>query len=399
MASHQIERTQYLEQLDMFRDKTNTVKIITGVRRCGKSTLLDQYSNRLTASGVPKKNIFRMNLESAEFYDLVDYKALTEHIYSNISKNERYYVFLDEIQRVAGWERTVNSIMVDMDVDLYITGSNSHLLSSELSTYLTGRYTSVNMLPFSFKEFLELHSDSEKKPEDLLWLFITYGGFPSVDPTEGDTFARRNIQDLYSSIVMWDVVSRGDIRNPSELGRLIRHMMINIGNPTSIRKIVAEMGDIHRETVEKYLSLIEEAFILYRAEKYDLKSTALHPTPKYYSVDQGLRNMALGYDLSDLGRIVENIVFLELIRRGFGVTVGKWGAKEIDFVATSPLGEREYIQVCYDINAENVKEREMGALRNITDSFPKTVISMHPPISYVTDDGIRVVNLMDWLLR
>ncbi len=173
-----------------------------------------------------------MNLESAEFFDIVDHRALTDHIYSKVPSDQRYYVFLDEIQRVDGWERSVNALLVDRDADVYITGSNSHLLSSELSTFLTGRYTTVNMLPLSFKEFRELHSDKGMTDAELFWKFLTYGGFPSADPMEGDAFARRNLQDLYSSIVFWDVISRGDVRNTGELNRLITYMMINVGIPS-----------------------------------------------------------------------------------------------------------------------------------------------------------------------
>ena len=398
MTLHQVLRRTYLDRLDMFRDKTHIVKVITGVRRCGKSTLLDQYITKLIAEGVPESSIFRVNLESAEYYQIKKYHDLTEYLYSRIPAEEKCYIFLDEIQRVEEWERSVNALLVDRNADIYVTGSNSHLLSSELSTFLTGRYTTIKMLPLSFAEFCELHSDSGMDNTRLFWLFLTYGGFPGVDPLEGDTHTRSNLQDMYSSIILWDIIARSEIRNTEELNRLMHYMMINVGNPTSVRSIVNGMGDIHRETVEKYLALAEQAFVLYRADRFDLKNNALQPAPKYYAVDQGLRNMALGFDLSGIGCILENMVYLELIRRGYHVTIGKWNAKEIDFTASLSDGKKEYIQVCYDINADT-KEREIAPLRNISDSFPKMVLTMNPPISYVTDEGIIVKNIIEWLLE
>jgi uncharacterized protein len=227
---------------------------------------------------------------------------------------------------------------------------------------------------------------------------MKYGGFPGIDPMRGDDTVRSSLRDLYSSIVLWDIVSRGTIKNIPELDRLMRYMMMNAGNPISVRSIANNSEGIHRDTVDRYLGLMEDAYILYCVDRYDLKGTALHPSPKYYPVDQGLRNMALDYDLSDVGRILENIVYLELIRRGCRVTVGKWGAKEVDFVAVGD-GRKAYYQVCYDINLEGTKERELSPLRGINDSFPKNVLVMNPSKGYVTNDGINVVNVIDWLLN
>jgi len=330
---------------------------------------------------------------------VADAVSLSKHIMGLIPKDGgRSYVFLDEVQRVPEWERSVNALMVDVDADIYITGSNSKLLSSELTTYLTGRYVRIDMLPLSFSEFCELHSDAGKDVHRLFDMFMEYGGFPGVDPMRGDDAVRSSLRDLYSSIVLWDVVSRGNIKNIQELDRLMKHMMINAGNPVSVRGLSNDMGGIHRDTVDRYLGLMEDAYILYRADRYDLKGTALHPSPKYYPVDQGLRNMALDYDLSDIGRVLENIVYLELIRRGLRVTVGKWDAKEIDFVAVGN-GKKEYFQVCYDINLEDTREREFSPLRSVRDSFPKNVLVMNPSKGYVTQDGINVINVIDWLLN
>jgi len=398
MVTSEVERTLYLDRLDLFRDRTKIVKTITGVRRCGKSTLMRQHIRRLISSGISEKMIIHLDLESSSAYKLGNYTDLSNYLNEKMVDDGRYYVFLDEIQEVDGWERAINALMVDTDADIYITGSNSRLLSSELSTYLTGRFTQINMLPLSFKEFRELHS-SIGDDRTLFDMFMAYGGFPGADPTAGDAFTRTSLKDLYSSILFWDVVTRGGVRNSNELDRLMRYMMINVGNPVSIRNIVDGMGNIHRSTVEHYLDLMERSFLLYRADRFDLRGNALNPSPKYYAVDQGLRNMSLDYDISDVGRTLENIVYLELLRRGYRVSVGKWNAKEVDFVAVGPDGRTEYFQVSYDINLENTRERELDPLRGIKDSFPKTVLVMHPSTSSVTVDGINITNVMEWLLN
>jgi Predicted ATPase (AAA+ superfamily) len=348
---------------------------------------------------VPKGNIIHLNLESSDFYKIKDHEDLSSYIKKQMSDTGRHYIFLDEIQEVKNWEKTVNALMIDSDSDIYITGSNSRMLSSELSTYLTGRFTTISMLPLSFKEFTEMNSYAGYGVRDLFELFTVYGGFPGADPVRGDAFARTSLKDLYSSILFWDVASRGDVRNNSELDRLMKYMMINIGNPISVNGITKGMGDINRATVEKYLRLMEQSFMLYRADRFDLRGTSLNPSPKYYAVDQGIRNMLLGFDTSDVGRILENVVFLELIRRGNEVMIGKWDAKEVDFVASLPEGGKEYFQVCYDINLEDTRERELSPLRGIKDSFPKTVLVMHPLLSSVTSEGIRIKNVVDWLLE
>lgn len=400
MTIHEIERKIYLKDLEAFRDKTDYVKVITGVRRCGKSTLMNQFMRYLVSTGVPQDHIIHLNMESSEMMGITDAVSFSDHLMKLIPKDkERSYVLLDEVQRVSEWERSVNALMVDTDADIYITGSNSKLLSSELTTYLTGRYVRINMFPLSFSEFYEFHNGSGKDTRELFELYMKYGGFPGIDPTDGDDVVRSSLRDLYSSIVLWDVVSRGNVKNIQEFDRLMRYMMINVGNPISIRSIASNMNDIHRETVDRYIGLMEDAYILYRADRYDLKGTALQPSPKYYCVDHGLRNMALDYDLSDIGRIMESIVYLELLRRGARVTVGKWDAKEIDFVAVYNDGNKAYYQVCYDINLEDTKEREFSPLRGIKDSFPKNVLVMHPYTGYVTHDGINVINIMDWLLK
>ena len=393
----QVERRGYLQFLEMFRDDTRLIKVITGVRRCGKSTLLDQFIKKLLDSSVKEEEILRMNLESSEFMALETAAALAENVYARVPRQGRFYIFLDEIQRVEGWEKTVNSLLVDTEADIYITGSNSHLLSTELSTYLTGRYVSVQMLPLSFAEYKELRG-AGRNDQELFRDYLEYGGFPLVDPSLGKTAVTSILQDLYNSIIFQDVVSRGNIRNTGELLRLVSYMMFNIGNISSLRKITEGLGDVHRNTVEKYLGLLEEACVLYRADRFDLRSTALNPLPKYYAVDPGLRNIAAGFSSADRGRVLENVVYLELLRRGYQVTVGKWDAQEVDFVASRPMAGKEYYQVCYGFLQESTEERELAPLQAIKDNFPKTVLTMDPWGSSTTRDGILIRNVVEWLL-
>lgn len=392
-----VERSEYLEKLEMFRDDTNFIKVIMGVRRCGKSTLLDQYMERLKGLGVREDEILRMNLESAEFDHIEDYRDLKEYIYPRVPKNGRFYIFLDEIQRVKEWEKIANALMVDTEADIYITGSNSQLLSTELSTYLTGRYISIRMLPLSFKEYRELRGNG-RNDNEVFEDYMKYGGFPAINPAGGETSVVSMLQDLYNSVVYQDVVSRGNIRNTGELERLVKYMMFNIGNPTSLRNI-SEESSINRSTVERYLDLLEEACIVYKANRFDLKSTALNPTPKYYAVDTGLRNISIGFPSADKGRVLENIVYLELLRRGYRVTVGKWDSKEVDFVVDKLTVGREYFQVCYNVYQEETQNRELTPLKLIQDNFPKTILTMNAGKPSVTKDGILVKDVMRWLLN
>ncbi|NLL95301.1 MAG: ATP-binding protein [Thermoplasmatales archaeon] len=396
MARKLVERKRYLKILDHFKDDNRFIKVITGVRRCGKSTLLAQHIDKLKGSGVSDGEILSLNLESSDCDDIVDHRDLSELIYGKVPRKGRFYLFLDEVQRVENWEKTVNALMVDTEADIYITGSNSRLLSSELSTYLTGRYVSINMFPLSFGEYLELYPT-----EDVAASFdryLLYGGFPGLERSD-DTFLRTSLRDLLDSIVFRDVVQRGDVRNVGELEKLVRFLMMNIGNPMSLGNIAKGLGGgIHRNTVEKYVDLLERACILYRADRYDIRSTALNPSPKYYSVDTGLRNSATGYASEDYGRMLENVVYLELLRRGYGVVIGKWDSKEVDFVAKKPMGGREYFQVCYSMRDEATAERELAPLRKIADNFPKTVLAMDVRVDGTTRDGIIVRDAVRWLL-
>ena len=286
--------------------------------------------------------------------------------------------------------------MSGTDADIYITGSNAHLLSSELTTYLTGRYVSIKMLPLSFGEWQELYG-SDLDDAGAIRAYMAYGGFPAVDPALGNESIRTILRDLYASIVKWDVATRGQIRNMGELDRLMVYMMHNIGNPLSLNNIVEGL-QAGRELVERYLNLMEEAFILYRADRFDIASKALSPAHKYYAVDLGLREMAVGFTQKDPGRVLENIVYLELLRRSYTVQIGKYDVREVDFVATPLTGGREYYQVCLTMLDEKTAERELSVLRAIKDNFPKTILTLDPVVRYLTEDGIAVMYVVDWLL-
>jgi len=390
-----IERTQYLDFLWEFKDQTDTAKIICGVRRCGKSTLMEQMIERLISSGVDEKNIIYIDFESAEFDFIADREDLKRYFKENLGTGITY-VLLDEVQRIKGWEVPVNALLAGTGADVYITGSNSQLLSSELSTYITGRYISIEMLPLSFKEYSELHSDRGLDKYELFDKYIRYGAFPGVNPFAGERAIRAMLDGLYASIIYKDAVMRGKIVNAAEFERVVKFMMMNIGNPISANGIATSLGNVHKTTVDKYLGLLEQCYILYKAEKYDLKSTVLSHSPKYYSVDVGLRNTSLGYGTEDYGRLMENLVYLELIRKGDRVTVGKYGDREVDFSVKTDRGT-EYYQVVYSLKEDSVRERELKALNGLRDSYPKTIISTDI-IRADLPNGIRHLNIVDFLL-
>lgn len=390
-----VERREYMKVLETFRDVKEQVKVITGVRRCGKSTLLHQYIDKLKEDGVSDDEILMMNLESSDFDNIVDYSDLGLFLRERVPKAGRFYIILDEIQRVKDWEKCVNALMVDTEADIYITGSNAHLLSTDLATYLTGRYVEIRMLPLSFKEYMEFRGDG-RNPDEVFKEYFEFGGFPGIDPNMGEQSVSVILDDLYSSIVFRDMVSRGNVRKPEELGKMVTYLMINVGNPIEVSS-VAKALHMNPRTVEKYLSIVQSACMFYRADRYDLRSAALSPTPKYYVVDPGLRNNSVGMASRDAGRVLENIVFLELKRRGYKVLIGKWDSKEVDFV-TEMKGLRAYWQVCLGYHDDRTEERELAPLRAIRDNNPKTVILMDVRGSSVTRDGIREIGITDFLL-
>lgn len=389
-----IERPAYMSELETFRDDRGHVKVLTGVRRCGKSTLLLQFMERLRKEGISEEQMLLMNLESSDFDGIKDHADLNAYLKGRVPAKGCFYLFLDEIQRVRDWEKAVNALIVDTEADIYITGSNAHLLSTDLTTYLTGRYVEVKMLPLSFREYAELRGNG-RRAEDVFREYFATGGFPGIDPALGEHAVSAMLDDLYSSIVYRDMVTRGKIRKPEELGKLVTYLMLNIGNPIGSTNIAKELH-INQRTVERYLAVAQGACLFYRADRYDLRSTALSPTPKYYVVDPGLRNNTVGMAGRDRGRVLENIVYLELRRRGYGIIVGRWDSREVDFV-TERNGRKAYWQVCMGYYDDDTETRELAPLRAIKDSNPKTIILMDYSGDTVTRDGIRELGITDFL--
>lgn len=406
-----IPRDIYMKTLLSFKDK-DMVKIVTGIRRCGKSTLLDMFSDNLLKSGVPSENIIRLNFESLKYEAINDYRALYKEVSGRMGKIGKYYVILDEVQMVSGWMRAVNSLRVDFDVDIYITGSNAYLLSSDFATLLSGRYVEIKMLPLSFREFLDFNTFEPGTSDDRKFeVYLKYGGMPSVASYD---FRQRDINvaldGIYSSVILRDVVERSKINDQALLRKLVLFMADNIGNltsPNSIGNVLVHEGDLCEgkrkknpagKTISSYITALEKAYVFYGAGRYDIKGKQyLKTQSKYYMVDTGIRNMLLGYRDVDRGYILENVIYFELLRRGYDVSIGKAGEKEIDFIAISPE-EKVYYQVTETMNSERIRERELDPLRSINDNYEKVILSMDK--SFVNSyEGIKIKNIVDFLLE
>ncbi|MBM7560880.1 ATP-binding protein [Fusibacter tunisiensis] len=397
-------RDLYLNQLIQFRDK-KLIKVITGLRRSGKSTLLSLFENHLIASGVDRKHIIRMNFESFEFDEIISYKELHAHIKERINDtNKRHYILLDEVQQVASWERVVNSLLVDANVDIYITGSNAYLLSSELSTLLSGRYVEIKMQPLSFKEYLDfLESDKEMSLPEKFNQYLEYGGLPTVvELLDNPDTIGPFLEGIYNTVLMKDVIERNGVRDAALLERILKFIAANIGSIVSTKKISDYLTSSGRkttsDTIDNYLKMLENAFIIYRANRYDLKGKMFLKTlEKYYIVDIGIRNKLTGLRNTDYGHVLENIVYLELLRRGYKVTIGKIGSLEVDFVA-SKTNEKIYYQVSATLMDEKTRARELRPLEAISDNYPKYILTMDQTV-FNDYSGIRVKNIIDFLLE
>ncbi len=396
-------RNLYLKQLIDFKDKP-LIKVVTGIRRCGKSTLLSLFEQYLLDHEVPQDHIVRMNFESIEFDDILSYRALYDYIKSKMNNsNEKYYILLDEVQQVEAWEKSINSFLVDSNVDIYITGSNAYLLSSELSTFLSGRYVEIKMQPLSFKEYLEFsQSTSANSVPKLFKEYLEYGGLPTIIELKDhpDTIAPF-LAGIYNTVLIKDVVQRNQVRDVALLESVLKFVAGNIGSPISTKKISDYLTSSGRkttsDTVDNYLKMLENAFILYRANRYDLKGKFFLKTlEKYYIVDTGIRNQLTGLGNTDYGHMLENIIYFELLRRGFNVSIGKVGTLEVDFIAVKP-DEKIYYQVSASILDPGTRERELRPLRAIPDNYPKVILTMDDPI-YNDFDGVKIVNIIDFLL-
>lgn len=397
-------RNLYLNQLIQFRDK-NLIKVITGLRRSGKSTLLSLFENHLISIGIDRKQIIRMNFESFEFDEITDYKTLHSYIKERIvDRSMKHYILLDEVQQVTSWERVVNSFLVDANVDIYITGSNAYLLSSELSTLLSGRYVEIKMQPLSFKEYLDfLESDKEMTLQEKFNQYLEYGGLPTVvELLDYPDTIGPFLEGIYNTVLMKDVIERNGVRDAALLESILKYIAANIGSIVSTKKISDYLTSSGRkttsDTIDNYLKMLENAFIIYRANRYDLKGKLFLKTlEKYYIVDPGIRNKLTGLRNTDYGHVLENIVYLELLRRGYEVAIGKIGSLEVDFVATK-TNEKIYYQVSATILDENTRLRELRPLEAISDNYPKYVLTMDQT-AFNDYSGIRVKNIIDFLLE
>lgn len=430
------KREIYLNRMIAFQD-TEMIKVMTGIRRCGKSSLMKLMANYLRETGITDEQILEMNFESMSFPDL-DARGFYEYVKARVVPGKRMYLFFDEVQRITGWENAVNSFRVDFDCDIYITGSNAYLLSSELSTYLSGRYVEIKVLPLSFKEFLDFHgytvtekkspsgsirkriTDADGDVYDIRELFDEYarfGGMPMLADvgleTERVTAA---LDGVYSAAVVNDILEREKrkgqrmITDPVLLRKIIMFLADNIGNnvsATSIGNTLVNEGLLEDgvrktkpavRTIQAYIEALLEAYIFYEIKRFDIKGKEyLRTLGKYYIVDIGLRNYLLGYRDGDSGHILENIVYFELLRRGYSVAIGKIDNKEVDFIATK-ADEKMYVQVTESMNAPETRERELAPLQKIRDHYEKVVIALDCDMPQ-PQDGIKIIKALDFLLE
>lgn len=405
-----INRPSYVEQLIQNRD-VDLIKIVTGIRRCGKSSILDLFYQYLVDDGVPEDNIIYMNLESLKYRKLTDYLSFYDYVSERIAKAGRTYLIFDELQVVEHWEKAIESFRLDFDVDIYITGSNAYLLSTEFSTILSGRYVEIKVLPLSFKEFLDFYEfESAVTLEEKFQRYLQFGGMPILREYQfNEARSNQALEGIYSTVVLRDILQRNDSADQNMLQKIVMFLCSNIGSitsPNNIGNVLADEGDIQKtkgknvagKTVYKYISMLRSAFVFYSVGRYDVKGKQLLKTlGKNYIIDMGFRNMLLGYRDGDRGHIIENIVFLELIRRDYRVYIGKVGDKEVDFVAEKP-DDKIYIQVTESMQSEETRERELRPLRMIPDNYEKIVLSMDR--NYIKSyEGIKSLYLIDWLLQ
>ena len=397
-----LSRSLYYEKIRPFINKP-FIKVITGIRRCGKSTMMLLIQQLLTEEGVESKQIISINFESMQYYNLRTSLALYNHV-SELLKTRKSpaYVFFDEIQIVEDWEEAVNSLFLDFQVDMYITGSNSKLLSSELSTLLTGRFIHLEMQVLSFREMLEFRSDKMDTQENLLWLYIRRGGFPAVHlTTDYDEKATYMIiNDIFDSIVLRDVVQRYKIRDVELLRRILNFIADSVGSTISAKRIAdyfkSQARKVDINTVYTYLDALVSSFLITRVQRYDIKGSELLKTQeKYYLADTGLQHAVFGYRDRHISGILENIVYNELVRRGYTVYIGKLDTREVDFIAEQPH-HKLYVQVAFKLESEETVQREFAPLLAIRDSYPKFVVTMDP---YFQDtiEGVRHIGLYQFL--
>ena len=397
-----INRPIYMEQLISFREK-QIIKVVTGIRRCGKSTLFDLYCEYLQNDGIQKDQIIRINLEDPDYHDVQDYLQLYNLVKDRLIPDKMNYIFIDEVQTVPDFQKAVDGLFIKANCDVYITESNAYMLSGELATLLSGRYVEIKMLPLSFKEYISA-SEDETDLQMKYQRYIQNGSFPYILQLSRRRDINAYLEGIYSSIVLKDIVARHRISDAGMLDSVIRFMFDNIGNLCSATNIANTMTSYGRKisapTVENYLSALVESFILYKAGRYDVKGKQhLATGSKYYLSDIGLRYYLLGSKQVDAGHILENVVYLELLRRGYEVHIGKVGSAEVDFIAIGDYGE-EYYQVAYTVNDADGKTltRELAPLESIKDHNPKYLITMDF-VPFTSHNGIKQINALEWLLH
>ncbi len=395
-----VERKEYLNKLIAWKDK-QIIKIVTGVRRCGKSMLLELYQNYLKEHGIDVEQIIAINFEDLDYEELTDYRKLYNYLKSHLTENKMTYIFLDEIQNVENFPKVLDSLYIKDNVDIYVTGSNAYMLSSEIATVISGRYVQIEMLPLSFREYME--STGNMNDRGIKYAeYLQNSSFPyTLELKNQPNEIREYLEGIYNTIVVKDIVARKKITDTAMLKSLLQFVFDNIGNPLSPKKIADTMTSAGRKidtrTVERYLEAFCESYIIYKAKRYDIKGKQyLKTLDKYYIVDIGMRYMLLGSRQVDAGHILENVVYLELLRRGYEVFVGKIDSFEVDFVAQDHKGII-YFQVALTIHDENTLKRELRPLQAIQDHYPKIILTMdeEPEEQY---EGIRRINARDWLL-
>ena len=400
MTAQRQERTEYLQKLIAFRDK-HIIKIITGIRRCGKSTLMEIFQDYLKANHVEKAQILAVNFEDFDYRELRDAEKLHAYVKGHMAKDKMTYLFLDEIQHVESWPDVIDSLYLRKNLDIYITGSNAYLLSSEIATLISGRYVEIRMLPLSFKEYVKARGGEDNLARRYRE-YIEYSSFPYTLELAGQPKEIRDyLESIYHTIVVKDLAVRKKIPDVMMLESVARYLFDNIGNTVSTKKIADTMTSDGRKidvrTVEKYVEALTECFIFYQAKRYNVKGKQyLKTLEKYYAVDVGLRYMLLGSKAIDAGHILENVVYLELLRRGYDVYVGKVDELEVDFVAMDDQ-RVTYYQVAATVREENTLQRELKSLQKINDHYQKLILTLDedPEADY---EGIRRVNVLDWLM-
>ena len=392
-------RKNYLNRLIEMKD-TEFIKVITGLRRSGKSSLMIMFKEYLIESGINSKNIIYINFETGLYDDIVEYTQLYKYIEDRL-ENGTNYILLDEVHNVKQWERAVNAMNLNFNVDIYVTGSNAYLLSSEISTLIAGRYLEMKMYPLSFKEYMQFNEYNNK--DEAFLEYLKYGGLPAISVLRNNSnLIATYLKDIYNSIVKKDIIDKGQIKDVYLLEKIVKYLSSNVGSVVSTSKISNYLNSnkivekSNPQTIENYLKLLEKSFIVYKVNRYDIKGKEILKTlGKYYISDVGIRNIQLGFRNIDEGHILENIIYLELLARGYTVNIGKFMDYEVDFVAQNP-DELVYIQVAQSILDENVLNREIRSLESINDNYEKIILTMDKTLNK-NIRGIKIINIVDFL--